>query len=51
MAGCDFMFYKEGEKYFPRLYCQIDGKQCFFSKRCEIEEKFIPNGDLYKRLY
>ncbi len=42
------MFSKEGEKYFPKIYWKVDEKQCIFSKRCEKEERFVPNGDLYK---
>lgn len=47
MASCKYMEYKSEEKYFPRLYCSIDGKQCIFSKRCEKEQKFIPNAELW----
>lgn len=46
--SCPYMTYKPTEKYFPRLYCTVKDRQCFFAKRCDIEERFIPNGDLWK---
>ena len=48
---CEHMYYKDGENYFPYLYCKLDEKRCPFSKRCLKEEKFIPNGDLHKECY
>lgn len=46
--SCTYMFYKEEDRYFPRLYCSIDNKQCIFSKRCNKEERFVPNGNLWE---
>ena len=48
---CEHMYYRDGDNYFPYLYCKLDEKRCPFSKRCLKEEKFIPNGDLYKECY
>lgn len=45
MSLCDYAFYKEDEKFYPRLYCQIDEKWCHYVKRCEKVEKFIPIRD------
>ena len=45
MSLCRYAFYKEDEKYYPHLYCQIDNKFCHYVKRCEKVEKFIPIKD------
>ena len=45
MSLCDYAFYKDNEKYYPHLYCQIDNKWCVYVKRCEKVEKFIPIDD------
>lgn len=48
---CEFMYYKDGEDYFPRLYCKIDGKYCMYAKRCMKQNRFIANDDLWKQCY
>ena len=45
MSLCDYAFYKDDEKFYPRLYCQVDDKWCHYVKRCEKVEKFIPIRD------
>ena len=45
MSLCKYAFYKDSEKYYPHLYCQIDDKWCHYVKRCERVEKFIPIED------
>ena len=43
--SCSYEYYKENEEkesYFPRLYCSIDDKVCFYSKKCLKVNKFIP---------
>lgn len=43
--SCSYEYYKENEEkesYFPRLYCSIDDKICFYSKKCLKVNKFIP---------
>ena len=40
--ACEYNYYDKEEKYYPRLYCKINGKQCIYSKKCLKEEKFIP---------
>ena len=40
--SCPYQIYKEEETYFPYLYCSINnGKRCYYSKRCNIEQKYI----------
>ena len=42
---CSYQFYKEEEKYYPRLYCKIKentmNPYCVYSKRCDKEKKYI----------
>lgn len=42
---CPYQFYKEEEKYYPRLYCKIKentmNPYCVYSKRCDKERKYI----------
>ena len=45
MSLCEYAFYKDNEKFYPRLYCRIDNKWCHYVKRCEKVEKFIPIKD------
>ena len=45
MGLCEYAFYKDNEKFYPRLYCDIDKKWCYYVKRCEKVEKFIPIKD------
>lgn len=39
---CEFQYYKKEEKYYPKLYCNINDNRCPYSKRCNIEEKWLP---------
>lgn len=41
--GCKYSYYKDGEEFFPRLYCKYDGGFCIGSKRCDLKERFIPS--------
>ena len=45
MSSCKYAFYKDEEKVYPHLYCQVDDKWCVYVKRCEKVEKFIPIAD------
>ena len=45
MSLCKYAFYKDEEKYYPRLYCKVDNKWCHYVKRCERVERFIPIRD------
>jgi hypothetical protein len=45
MGLCEYAFYKDEEKFYPRLYCKVDNKWCHYVKRCEKVEKFIPIKD------
>ena len=45
MSLCEYAFYKDDEKFYPRLYCKTDNKWCHYVKRCEKVEKFIPIKD------
>lgn len=45
MSVCEYAFYKDNEKFYPHLYCEVDGKWCHYVKRCEKVEKFIPVKD------
>ena len=45
MSLCDYAFYNDDEKFYPRLYCKVDGKRCHYVKRCEKVERFIPIKD------
>ena len=45
MSLCEYAFYKDEEKVYPRLYCKTDGKWCYYVKRCEKVEKFVPIKD------
>lgn len=42
---CPYQFYKEEEKYYPRLYCKFKentmNPYCVYSKRCDKERKYI----------
>ena len=50
--GCKYEFYKPEEKYCPLLYCNIDNKQCIYSKKCLRLDKFIPlDGEKWKECY
>lgn len=49
--SCKYNYYKQEENYFPRLYCSIDNGMCIYSKKCQLENKFIPldnQGECYK---
>lgn len=48
--ACEFMFYKDEEKKlsYPYMYCRLNGKRCIYSKKCLKEERYVPNGDLWK---
>ena len=48
---CKHMYYKDETEYFPRLYCNIDDKICIYAKQCFKENKFVPNGNLWKECY
>lgn len=39
---CEYNYYKDGENYYPRLYCNIDDIYCIYSYRCAKHEKFLP---------
>ena len=39
--ACDYQYYKDPNSYYPMLYCNIDNKRCLYSKRCELEKRFI----------
>ena len=45
MSLCKYAFYNEKEKYYPRLYCRIDNKVCYYTKRCMKVERFVPIED------
>ena len=42
---CPYQFYKEEEKYYPRLYCKLKentmNPYCVYSKRCDKAHKYI----------
>lgn len=40
--SCEYGYYKTEETYYPRLYCKINDNTCIYSKRCKVEERFIP---------
>lgn len=42
--SCSYQYYKNENEYFPILYCNVDGKRCLFSKRCEKEQRYISTG-------
>lgn len=42
---CKYAYYKEEDKYFPRLYCKTDDKFCIGAKRCNLQERYIPIED------
>lgn len=50
---CEFMYYNKEETYYPRLKCKAtDGGNCLYSKKCAIQEKFIPlDNEAYKECY
>lgn len=51
--SCIYEYYKNEEKYFPRLYCSIDNGYCIYSKKCLKVNKFIPldnQGECYKMI-
>lgn len=39
--SCEYNYYDENEKYYPKLYCKIDNKMCIYTKRCKIQERYI----------
>ena len=39
---CEYNYYKDGENYYPRLYCSIDNTYCIYSYKCTKHEKFLP---------
>lgn len=41
--ACIYAYYKEEDSYFPRLYCNADDGFCIGAKRCNKEERFVPN--------
>lgn len=46
MSLCKYAYYKNEEKYCPRLYCRAkDDKMCHYTKRCMKVDKFIPIED------
>lgn len=49
--ACKYMYYKDENEYFPRLYCKVNDKTCIYAKRCNVEQKFIANEDLWKECY
>ena len=40
--GCPYEYYKDMEECYPRLFCNIDDSWCFYVKRCDKVERFIP---------
>lgn len=51
--SCEFMFYDDDEinSSYPYLYCKVTGNRCIYSKKCEKERKFIPNGNLWEECF
>ena len=45
MSLCEHAYYKDNEKFYPRLYCRISENWCPYTKRCQKVEKFIPIDD------
>lgn len=39
--SCPYQYYKDGDEYYPRLYCRVDNNYCLYAKRCEKVYKFI----------
>ena len=39
---CEYNYYKDGENYFPRLYCNINNAYCIYSYKCTRYERFLP---------
>lgn len=39
--SCPYQYYKDGDEYYPRLYCHVDNNYCLYAKRCEKVYKFI----------
>lgn len=39
--SCPYQYYKDGDEYYPRLYCRVDNNCCLYAKRCEKVYKFI----------
>lgn len=48
---CEHMYYRNGDNYFPYLYCHLDDKICPYTKKCMKEERFVANGELWKECY
>ena len=48
---CEHMYYRNGDNYFPYLYCRLDDKICQYTKKCMKEERFVANGELWKECY
>ena len=48
---CEHMYYRNGDNYFPYLYCRLDDKICPYTKKCMKEERFVANGELWKECY
>lgn len=45
--GCPYQYYKNPNEYYARLYCRTENdKICIYSKRCQIQEKYIPIDEL-----
>lgn len=52
MDLCEHAFYKPEEKYIPRLYCNLEGKVCIYSKKCLKVDRFIPlEGEKWRECY
>ena len=42
---CEYNYYKDGENYFPRLYCNINNAYCIYSYKCTRHERFLPKDN------
>lgn len=52
MDLCKYAFYKDEEKYMPKLYCNINNGICMYSKKCLKVERFIPlENEMWKECY
>lgn len=39
---CEYAFYKDKERIYPKLYCKLNNKACIYSKFCTKINKYIP---------
>ena len=39
---CEYAFYKDKEKVYPKLYCRLSNTTCLYSKFCTKVNKYIP---------